>query len=245
MQAELFQSEKLAALGEMSAGIAHEVNNPLTGILMYGSMLYNDPRLEPDLKEDLAVILRETKRCGGIVRGLLEFSRKSVPQKSMTSISQLMDKTLCLVENQALFFNIQVIRKYDPLQPDVFLDPNQIEQVFMNLIFNAAHAMHEGGTLTIETGVPEAGSSVWVKIRDTGCGILPENLERIFNPFFTTKGVHGTGLGLSVSYGVVESHGGQIEVESMPGEGSTFTITLPLSPPDQNAAVPGDTDCGA
>jgi two-component system NtrC family sensor kinase len=149
------------------------------------------------------------------------------------------------VENQALFFNIRVIRNYDPLQPDVFLDPNQIEQVFMNLIFNAAHAMPEGGTLTIETGVPEAGSSVWVKIRDTGCGILPENLERIFNPFFTTKGVHGTGLGLSVSYGVVESHGGQIEVESMPGEGSTFTITLPLSPPDQNAAVPGDTDCGA
>jgi two-component system NtrC family sensor kinase len=245
MQAELFQSEKLAALGEMSAGIAHEINNPLTGILMYGSMLYNDPRLEPELKEDLAVILRETKRCGGIVRGLLEFSRKSVPQKSMTSISQLMDKTLCLVENQALFFNIRVIRKYDPLQPDVFLDPNQIEQVFMNLIFNAAHAMQEGGTLTIETGTTDTGNSVWVKIHDTGCGIPPENLERIFNPFFSTKGVHGTGLGLSVSYGVVESHGGQIEVESVPGEGSTFTITLPLLPPDQDAEVPGDKDGGA
>lgn len=245
MQAELFQSEKLVALGEMSAGIAHEVNNPLTGILMYASMLYNDPRIEPDLKEDLAVILRETRRCGGIVRELLEFSRKSVPQKSMSSISQLMEKTLCLVENQALFFNIRVIRNYDRWQPDVFLDPNQIEQVFMNLIFNAAQAMPDGGTLTIETGVQETGSSVWVKIRDTGCGIPPENLERIFNPFFTTKGVHGTGLGLSVSYGVVESHGGQIEVESKPGEGSTFTIMLPLSPQEQDAGAPGDPHCGA
>jgi two-component system, NtrC family, sensor kinase len=245
MQAELYQSEKLAALGEMSAGIAHEVNNPLTGILMYGSMLYSDPRLDPDLKDDLAVILSETKRCGGIVRGLLEFSRKSVPQKLMTSISQLMDKTLALVEHQALFFNIRVVRNYDPLQPEVFLDPNQLEQVFINLIFNAAQAMPEGGTLTIETGVSDADSLVWVKIRDTGCGIAPEHLERIFNPFFTTKGVHGTGLGLSVSYGVVESHGGQIEVESAPGEGSTFIITLPLMPSDQEAVVPGDTDCGS
>jgi two-component system NtrC family sensor kinase len=234
MQADLFQSEKLAALGEMSAGIAHEVNNPLTGILMFASMLHDDPRIEPELKNDLAVILRETRRCGDIVRGLLEFSRKPVPQKSMCSISQLMDKTLSLVERQALFFNIQIIRRYDPLQPDVLLDPNQIEQVFMNLVFNAAQAMPEGGTLTIETGVQEAGGLVWVRISDSGCGIPPENLERIFNPFFTTKGVHGTGLGLSVSYGVVESHGGQIEVQSREGEGSTFTITLPVLPQGQD-----------
>jgi two-component system NtrC family sensor kinase len=230
MQSELLQSEKLAALGEMSAGIAHEINNPLTGILMFASLLNDDPRLDPGLKKDLTTILRETKRCAEIVRGLLEFSRKSMPRKSCASINTLLDKTLALVENQAFFFNIEVQRNYDLSLPGILLDPNQIEQVFMNIILNAAQAMPEGGTLTLETGIRERGQWVFTRIGDNGCGISPEHLEKIFDPFFSTKGAQGTGLGLSVSYGIVENHGGQIEVESSQGEsrGTVFTILLPL-----------------
>ncbi|MEJ2700798.1 MAG: histidine kinase dimerization/phospho-acceptor domain-containing protein, partial [Desulfuromonadales bacterium] len=187
MQSELLQSEKLAALGEMSAGIAHEINNPLTGILMFASLLHQDRRLDPALKKDLSTILGETRRCAEIVRGLLEFSRKSIPSKSLGSINALLDKTLALVEHQAFFFNIEVQRKYHPSLPQILLDPNQMEQVFMNLILNAAQAMPEGGTLSIETGLREAGPWVFVRIGDKGCGISPDHLEKIFNPFFSTK----------------------------------------------------------
>jgi two-component system NtrC family sensor kinase len=230
MQSELLQSEKLAALGEMSAGIAHEINNPLTGILMFASLLLDDPRLDPGLKKDLTTILGETRRCAEIVRGLLEFSRKSMPRKSLASVNTLLDKTLALVEHQAFFFNIEVLRNYDPSLPQILLDPNQIEQVLMNIILNAAQAMPEGGTLAIETGTREPGHWVCIRIGDNGCGISPEHLEKIFDPFFSTKGAQGTGLGLSVSYGIIENHGGQIEVESSQGvaRGTVFTILLPL-----------------
>jgi two-component system NtrC family sensor kinase len=235
MQSELLQSEKLAALGEMSAGIAHEINNPLTGILMFASLLHQDRRLDPALKKDLSTILGETRRCAEIVRGLLEFSRKSIPSKSLGSINALLDKTLALVEHQAFFFNIEVQRKYHPSLPQILLDPNQMEQVFMNLILNAAQAMPEGGTLSLETGLREAGPWVFVRIGDKGCGISPDHLEKIFNPFFSTKGAQGTGLGLSVSYGIIENHGGQIEVESSQEEdgGTVFTILLPLDREEQ------------
>ncbi len=240
MQSELLQSEKLAALGEMSAGIAHEINNPLTGILMFASLLLEDPRLEPELKKDLATILRETRRCAEIVRGLLEFSRKAVPCKSLQSINFLLDKTLSLVEHQAFFLNIKVERKYHAILPDLLIDPNQLEQVFMNVILNAAQAMPQGGTLTIETGTQQKGTWVYARIGDTGYGIVPDYLEKIFDPFFTTKGALGTGLGLSVSYGIVENHGGQIEVESRVGEGTSFTIKLPCSSPAGTLASGGD-----
>ena len=232
MQSELIQSEKLAALGELSSGIAHEINNPLTGILMFASLLLEDPRLDPALGKDLNTIVGETRRCAEIVHGLLDFSRKSVPRKMPASLNALLDKTLALVEHSAFFLNVQVRRRYDPALPALCLDPNQMEQVFMNIILNAAQAMPEGGLLTIETGVRELGPWGYARIGDNGCGIAPEHLEKIFDPFFSTKGTAGTGLGLAVSYGIVENHGGQIEVASRQGQGegggTVFTILLPL-----------------
>ncbi|HKK01138.1 MAG TPA: ATP-binding protein [Desulfuromonadales bacterium] len=236
IQSELLQSEKLAALGEMSAGIAHEVNNPLTGILMFASMLHEDPRLHPELKNDLLTILEETRRCAKIVRGLLEFSRKSLPQKVLTSVNDLLETVLELVEHQEFFFDIEVVRKYDPALPQTLLDPNQIEQVFMNIILNAAQAIPDGGRMTIETGIRPSSPWIFARIVDNGCGISGDHLEKIFDPFFSTKGAQGTGLGLSVSYGIVENHGGQIEVESCQEEnnGTTFTVLLPILEDEDN-----------
>ena len=228
MQNQLIRSEKLASLGELVAGIAHEINNPLTGILMFSSMISSDSRLDPTIKNDMIMIVRETKRCAKIVKGLLDFSRETAPQKKLSSINIIMDETLALVTNQSSFHDINIIKQYDEEVPKVLVDAHQIEQVFVNILLNASHAMSTGGDLTIVTGAQPDGEAVFAKISDTGCGIPPENLERIFDPFFTTKETKGTGLGLSVSYGIIESHGGQIEVESIVDIGTTFTILLPL-----------------
>jgi two-component system, NtrC family, sensor kinase len=238
MQGRLIRSEKLASLGELVAGIAHEINNPLTGILMYASMLESDPRLDPELQGDLATIVRETDRCALIVRELLDFARESVPRKVVESVHQVMDKTLSLVQHQASFHDIRILRNYARNLPEILLDPNQIEQVFMNIVLNAGQAMASGGTLSIETGVDGEQRRIFIHIRDTGSGIAEENLGKIFDPFFTTKGTKGTGLGLAVSYGIVENHGGQLEVDSRLGEGTTFTVLLPLAPGEEAAAIP-------
>ncbi|SNB48087.1 two-component system, NtrC family, sensor kinase [Geobacter sp. DSM 9736] len=226
MQNQLVRSEKLASLGELVAGIAHEINNPLTGILMFSSMINNDSRLDPVMKNDMAMIVRETKRCAKIVKGLLDFSRETPPQKQLSCINTIMDETLALVTNQSSFHDIIITKRYDENIPSVLVDPHQIEQVFVNILLNASHAMPFGGDLTITSGTGSDG--VFVEVIDNGCGIAPDNLEKIFDPFFTTKETKGTGLGLSVSYGIIESHGGKIEVESTVGAGTTFTIRLPL-----------------
>lgn len=231
MQSELIRSEKLASLGELVAGIAHEINNPLAGILMFSSLISKDPRLNPALIDDLQTIISETQRCSRIVRELLNFSRESVPQKSLDSINRVLDLTLCLVENQAYFHNIRINRLYDPALPKIPMDAAQLQQVFINMMVNASQAMPQGGELTIQTGLEPDKDHVFVRIRDTGCGISQESLEKIFDPFFSTKGHQGTGLGLSVSYGIVESHGGQIEVESQVGAGTLFIVHLPMHPP--------------
>lgn len=228
MQSRLIRSEKIASLGELVAGIAHELNNPLTGVLMFASMIAGDSRLDPALKPDFETIIRETQRCAGIVRGLLDFARESMPQKSLGSVEKILDQTLSLVAHHSSFHDIEVVRDYEQT-PEILVDPNQIEQVFMNLFINASQAMESGGTLRIQTRYLGDLSSIRIRISDTGCGIPEENLSKIFDPFFSTKGHKGTGLGLSVSYGIIENHGGQIEVESTLGEGTTFTITLPLS----------------
>jgi len=231
MQSRLIRSEKVASLGELVAGIAHELNNPLTGVLMFSSMISSDPRLDPALKPDFDTIIRETKRCAQIVKGLLDFARESVPKKVPTSINSIMEQTLALVEHHSSFHDIGIEKTYGEI-PQIEADPNQIEQVFMNLLINASQAMENDGKLSIETGVDARSDQIVVRISDTGSGIPPENLDKIFDPFFTTKGHKGTGLGLSVSYGIIENHGGDIEVQSSPGEGTTFTITLPLSSQD-------------
>ncbi len=231
MQSKLLRSEKLASIGELVAGIAHEINNPLTGILMFASMIESDPRLDPGIRQDLETIMHETQRCARIVKELLDFSRENIPQKSWGSVHDIIDKTLALVEHQASFHNISVVREYHDALPEVLVDPGQMEQVLINIIINASQAMPGGGSLKVRTCPDSQNQYLHIEISDTGCGISEENLQRIFDPFFSTKGANGTGLGLSVTYGIIENHGGHIEVSSQLGEGTTFLIKLPLGSP--------------
>ena len=229
MQAQLVRSEKLVSLGRLVAGITHEINNPLTGILMFATLASRSPQLDPSLKGDMDVVINEAKRCAKIVKGLLEFSRESVPKKKPASLNKVMDGTLDLIGRQSSFHNINIVRDYQPDLPLIPADQNQIEQVFINMLLNASESMHFSGSITIKT-YTENEEYVCLQITDTGSGIVEEDLERIFDPFFTTKSDKGTGLGLSVSYGIIERHGGQIDVQSKVHEGTTFTIKLPLSP---------------
>ena len=228
MQAQLLRSEKLASLGELVAGIAHEINNPLTGILMFSNLVQNSPRLAPELQEDLHTIIHETERCAKIVRGLLDFSRRTVPEKSWSSLNEILRRAVALVENMPFFHGVRIERDYLPNLPELLVDPGQVEQVLVNIILNAGQAMAGSGTLAISTGLASDGTWVYVRIADTGCGIPREHLGKIFDPFFSTKEHLGTGLGLSVSYGIIENHGGNIEVQSEVGQGTTFTVELPL-----------------
>lgn len=230
MQSQLIQSAKLASLGEFVAGIAHEINNPLTGILMFSSLVDRDPRLHIELKSNMETVIGETKRCAKIVQNLLDFSRNSPPEKELRSIHQILDHTLSLTIAQDTFDKIILVKNYAENVPDIPLDSAQLEQVFMNMIINAEQAMPEGGTLTIETQKSQT-DTITIKLKDTGKGIQEEAIEKIFDPFFTTKGrQQGTGLGLSISYGIIKSHGGQINVESSFGKGTTFSISLPINP---------------
>jgi two-component system NtrC family sensor kinase len=228
-QEQLIQSEKLASLGKLAAGIAHEINNPLTGILTYSSLLLKEHKENPQMKEDLEVIVNETTRCRKIVKGLLEFARQTEPSKTRADINKIVDETFSLLENQALFLNINVEKKLNENLPTVMMDVDQIKQVFVNIILNAAEAMSQGGTLTIGSDFDPEKKFVKVSFTDTGSGISEENLPKIFDPFFSTKrSGRGTGLGLSVSYGIIQRHNGFLEVKSQLGKGSTFTVKLPL-----------------
>jgi two-component system NtrC family sensor kinase len=226
MQGSLARSERLASLGKLVAGIAHEINNPLTGILTYSSMAEEREDIDEQLREDLRTITHETQRCAEIVRGLLDFGRESIPTKRFTAIDILLNKTLTLVEHQTIFQDITINRNYADGMPKLEVDPNQLEQVFMNMFLNAAHAMPEGGELNIDTW--QDSDKMMIAISDTGTGISPENMTKIFDPFFSTKDQQGTGLGLSVSYGIIKNHGGTIEVGSTEGVGTRFLISLPL-----------------
>jgi two-component system NtrC family sensor kinase len=227
IHAQLFRSEKLASLGKLAAGVAHEINNPLTGILANSSMLLDDLEASDPRREDLEMIVKETIRCREIVKRLLDFAKQSKPQKTMTSIPALIDTILLLVRNQTSFRNITIGQHREDGLPEILCDTDQIQQVFINIVLNAAEAMPKGGTLTVRSSLSENREYISVRFTDTGPGIPEERRERIFDPFFTTK-EHGTGLGLAISYGIVEQHGGTISVESCVGKGSTFTVQLPV-----------------
>jgi len=229
MQTQLIRSEKLVSLGRLVAGITHEINNPLTGILMFANLTRENPQLDPSLKNDMDVIINEAQRCAKIVKGLLDFSRESIPQKKPVSLNTVMEATLTLIGRQSSFHNIDIIRDYQTDLPLISIDENQIEQVFINILLNASQSMPGNGSITIKT-YTEDEEYACITVTDTGAGISEENLEKIFDPFFTTKSDKGMGLGLSVSYGIVERHGGKIEVQSKLSEGTTFTIKLPLRP---------------
>jgi len=226
---QLVSSEKMASLGKLAAGIAHEINNPLGGILIYSSLMMEDLPEEDSKRGDLARIVQEAGRCKEIVKSLLEFARQTEPKMEPTDINRAITDGLFFLENQALFHNIRIIKKLDPFLPFVKGNAGQLKQVFMNIIVNAAEAIHGSGTLTITTSPAPGRKMVLVEFTDTGEGIPAENLTRIFDPFFTTKEVgKGTGLGLATSYGIIEDHGGKISVKSQVGEGTTFTIELPV-----------------
>jgi two-component system NtrC family sensor kinase len=226
---QLVSSEKMASLGKLAAGIAHEINNPLGGILIYSSLMMEDLPETDSRRADLVRIVQEAGRCKEIVKSLLEFARQTEPKMEPTDINRAITDGLFFLVNQALFHNIHIAKKLDAFLPFVRGNASQLKQVFMNIIVNAAEAMRGGGTLTITTFCATDQKTVFVEFTDTGEGIPPENLTRIFDPFFTTKEVgKGTGLGLATSYGIVEDHGGKISVKSQTGEGTTFTIELPV-----------------
>jgi two-component system NtrC family sensor kinase len=227
-QEQLSKSERLAMIGRLAAGIAHEINNPLGGIMLFSSLLLKKAPPESIERENLERISNEAKRCQKIVHGLLDFSRQRSPKIESNDIREVIEKTLGLIENQAMFQNIEVVKDYAADCPAVQADASQMQQVFINIIINAVEAMKGQGKLTISTRTADQAKAVQISITDTGCGISPENLDRLFEPFFTTREVgKGTGLGLSISRGIVENHGGTIWASSRIGEGSTFFIRIP------------------
>ncbi len=229
MQSELIQSEKLAAIGQLAAGVAHELNNPLTSVLGLVDLLLTNENLTPAMKEDLKVVREESLQCSTIISNLLRFARKHPAQKIATPINEVVEQTLKLVHHELDILGIELIKDFDLKDPMVKVDPYQIQQVFLNLSNNAMDALKEkvGGKFTIQT--KKEGEKVKVQFSDNGCGIPKKNLSHIFEPFFTTKDVgKGTGLGLSISYGIVRDHGGTIHVESQEGLGTTFWIELDL-----------------
>lgn len=266
-QEQLLQSEKLASIGQLAAGVAHEINNPIgyvsanvTSLEKYVNELFqildevekHTSGLPPDhvviqaigktrkaydlefLREDIPSLLHESKeglsRVRKIVQELREFSRSDEGVFSEADLHQGIESTLKIVNNE-IKYTAEIIREYGDI-PKVECNLSQLNQVFMNFLVNAAHAITERGSITIRTGVNEEKGSVWIEIKDTGCGISPDNFKRIFDPFFTTKPVgKGTGLGLSLSYGIIQRHHGHIDLESTLGVGTTFKITLPINQP--------------
>jgi two-component system, NtrC family, sensor kinase len=223
---QIRRSEQLASVGRLAAGVAHEINNPLTGVLVFADLMREKENMDAQDREDLEVIIRETKRAREIVRGLLDYARETPSVKTHMNVNDVIRQTTQLLGNREAFQKVNIVEALTEDLPPVNGDRNQLHQVLVNLSLNACEAMLDGGTLMI--GTSHKGNQVVIEVTDTGCGIKPEHIGQIFEPFFTTKPVgKGTGLGLSVSCGIVQQHGGSLEVESVPGKGTTFTITLP------------------
>ncbi|MBI2014167.1 MAG: histidine kinase, partial [Candidatus Rokubacteria bacterium] len=223
------QAEKLAALGTLAAGLAHELNNPIGVISTRAELMQLDAETRPlpaDVREDLHVIHRPAQHVARIAQGLLSFSRHSSGAHGRVDLNRLVDETLLLIEKQIVRDGIALRRALAPTLPPVWGDANALQQVVMNLLTNARDAVRKGGEIAIETApAAEPPGGVRLVVRDTGPGIPPEDLPRIFDPFFTTK-AEGTGLGLSISYGIVREHRGTVDVQSRPGEGTTFVLTF-------------------
>lgn len=228
-QQTIAEAERLAIIGQLAAGVAHEINNPLTGILLYCDlMMKNIPDDHPH-KKNLIRINNEAQRCKTIVRGLLDFAREKKPEIKKASVNELIESTLKLLKTQAIFLNVNLHLILDDTLPQIDIDPGQIQQVLINIIMNGVEAMGGNGDLVIKSEFSYDKKFVQVSISDTGPGIPPEHIKKVFEPFFTTKGAsHGVGLGLSISKRIIEDHKGTIEVFSEVGKGSTFAIKLPV-----------------
>jgi two-component system NtrC family sensor kinase len=232
LQQQLIQSEKLSAIGELISGIAHELNNPLTGVMGYSQLLQLRKDLDDRAKENLLKINNLALRCQKIVQNLLSFARKQKPERTLSDINDILEKTVELRSYELQVNNIEISRELDRNLPKTIADAHQLQQVFLNVLTNAEQAMleaHGKGHLTIRTRADAPNARIIVEVVDDGPGIPESHLTRIFDPFFTTKEVgKGTGLGLSLSYGIIKEHGGNIYARSRPGDGSTFVIELPI-----------------
>lgn len=224
------RSERLALIGKLSANVAHELNNPLQGIVTYSHLLLERMPAEHQNIDYVQKIVIQANRCRDIIRGLLDFARQREPDKTLCDVNEVLQDCISLLENQAIFLNIEIIKDFDANLPLAVIDPSQIERVFMNMLINAAEAMDGYGRLTLATRTDPTEDTIEIVISDTGHGIAEEDLRKIFDPFYTTKDVgHGTGLGLAISYGITKEHSGTIAVETAIGSGTTFTITLPVT----------------
>jgi two-component system NtrC family sensor kinase len=244
-EARIIQTQKQASVGRLAAGVAHEINNPLTGVLTYTHLLLRRKDLAPEVRTDLQVVAEATERVRKIVKGLLDFSRQTELDPEPTDINRLLSATVALVENQALMKGVSV--KFNPGEnlPEITLDRSQIQSVIINLIINALDATGPGGNIRLFSAAATSGSDgrrkgVEITVADTGCGIPAEDLDKLFDPFFTTKPVgQGTGLGLAVSLGIVQRHGGHVRVQSDVGRGSRFFIWLPVEGRGGNESAGG------
>ena len=243
LERNLRQSDKLASVGQLAAGLAHEIGTPLNIIGGRAEFLLRRPRSAQELRENLQIIRSQIDRIAGIVRQLLEFSRRREPDFRKVELVHLLDRVIELLDHKIADKNVSVERNLSHLPP-LQADPDQLEQVFVNLFLNSLHALPNGGTIRItarladrpEANGNDAGQAIQIRFEDNGRGIAMEHLSQVFDPFFTTKDVgEGTGLGLSVSYGIIKDHGGEIRVESMPGESTCFTISLPAYAPQRGA----------
>lgn len=231
-KSKIMETERLALIGQLAANVAHELNNPLQGIVTYSHLLLENLTKDASSEKEssyLQRIVTQANRCRDIIRGLLDFSRQRKPDATICDINSVIQECVTFVENQASFQNIEFVEEFEANLPMTVVDPSQMQQVFLNMIINAAEAMGEEGTLTLETSTNSGENAIDIRITDTGHGIPEDNFDKLFDPFFTTKEVgHGTGLGLAISYGIIKEHGGNIFVESKVSKGTTFIVRLPL-----------------
>ena len=238
-QAQLIRKEKLASMGQLAAGVAHQLNNPLGTILLFSDIVLQDLPEGTQGREDVQMIAQEAQRAKEIVTALLNFARQQKVWAQPIALDTILHELIERARQQPAYERIQIVEKIAPDLPQIEADPAQLPNVFANLIDNAADAMPDGGTLTIEAALSQDRQSVVVQVTDTGWGIPPENIKEVFSPFFTTKPLgQGTGLGLSIAYGIVKVHHGTIQVKSQIGEGTTFIVTLPVRLPKSSTQVP-------
>jgi two-component system NtrC family sensor kinase len=228
-KSKIMESERLALIGQLAAGVAHELNNPLQGIVTYSHLLLESMPADEACRPNLEKIVTQAGRCADIVRGLLDFSRQRKSNKTLYDVNKVLRQCISLLENQAIFQNIEIKKSLADDLPMTVLDPSQLERVFMNIIINAAEAMDGKGALALSTRFDTETRAIEVTFCDTGPGISQENLKKVFSPFFTTKDAgHGVGLGLAISYGIIKDHKGNVAVDNPPGGGAKFTVQLPV-----------------
>lgn len=234
-RSKIMESERLALIGQLAANVAHELNNPLQGIVTYSHLLLEELPDNDQARDSLEKIVIQADRSRDIIRGLLDFSRQRKPDKTLCDVNNVLKGCVSLLEKQALFHNVQIISSLDEKLPLTIIDPSQIERVFINIIVNAADAMDGNGKLILSTRHDPVSHCIEVEFTDTGHGIAKENLEKIFDPFFTTKDTgHGVGLGLAISFGILKEHNGTLTVESDVGKGTTFIVRLPIITEEEN-----------